>query len=489
MQLRRNFLKQTLATIGAGLFGVVKPGLAAASGYINQLPGLKERLQGLVVRRGDPDYGLWRQSMLWKTSLPNRYPDVIVQPRSEEEVIQAIRFAADNDLKVACRCSGHNTAGAAMRDGGLLMDLSLFRETRIDAANGSASIQPAVTAHELMGHCLEQKLAFPVATCPGVAMGGYLLGGGMGWNKAAWGDVACYSVKSADIILADGRKITANQQHHTDLFWAVRGAGPGFFGLVTRYELSLYDAPGAILSNTYFCSLDNLENVLGILEERQADKDERVSLMLMLMRNPRGESDDSSAASKVCMIAMSAFARDSQEASALLAPYTGSKLAELSLFSYEEQPNSFEKLFNAGGDGSVRTRGAADNIWTNSMDALLDMADLYRTVPSSRSRVLFSYGTEPELRDDACFSRIGGSYLANYLVWDQPADDEANYRWLDEASQRLRKYAVGHYINELETQRYPEKIDMAFSDDAMNKLAALRRQYDPDGRFHDYLGR
>ncbi len=111
------------------------------------------------------------------------------------------------------------------------------------------------------------------------------------------------------------------------------------------------------------------------------------------------------------MIAMSAFAGDSQEASALLAPYTGSQLAELSLFSYEEQANSFEKLFNAGGDGSVRTRGAADNIWTNNPEALLEMAELYRKVPSSRSTVLFSYGTEPELRDDACFSRIGGMYL------------------------------------------------------------------------------
>jgi len=488
---RRHFLKRMLSAVTAGLAGFLLSGPAATAGgvWAGKLSGLRKRLQGMVVVRGDSDYGLWRQSMLWKTSLPARYPDLIVQPQSEEEVIQAVRFARDKGIKVACRCSGHNTAGAALRDGGMLVDLSLLRQARIDAASGSAGVQPAVTAHELMGLCLEQGMAFPVATCPGVAMGGYLLGGGMGWNKANWGDVACYSVESVDIVLADGRKITANRQDHPELFWAVRGAGPGFFGLVTRYKLSLYEAPGAILSNTYFCSLDRLEEVLTILEERQSGKDERVSIMLLLMRNPRRESAGDNTEPRVCLVGITAFAGDMSEAKALLAPYSGSGLRGLSLFAYEERPNSFEKMFNAGGDGAVRSRGATDNIWTNEAEAILAAAELYRSIPSQRSKILCSYGTHPNLRDDACFSRIGRIYLANYLTWDDRAEDEVNYRWLDKADRGLRKYAAGHYINEIETQRYPEKIDQCFSEDALVKLAALRRRYDPQGLFHNYLGR
>ena len=125
-----------------------------------------------------------------------------------------------------------------MRDGGLLLDLSRLTAVEVDAEAMTASVQPGCRGDALVAALAEHDRFFPAGHCPGVGLGGYLLQGGYGWNGRVHGP-ACMSVEAIDVVTAEGEPVRADAQQNSDLLWAARGAGPGFFGVVTRFHLRL----------------------------------------------------------------------------------------------------------------------------------------------------------------------------------------------------------------------------------------------------------
>ena len=485
---RRDILRQLSALGITGTLSQLYSGsLFAQAGKSSQ--NLAQQVTGEVVNRADDQYNAWRNSMVWHLRKPERYPDTIVRAQSEQDVIAAVKYATDNGLKVSARSSGHNATGAALRDGGLLIDLALLRNVDIDASRKTARIQPGLWSEQLVREAGRHGLAFPAAHCPTVALGGYLLGGGMGWNHAHWDGIACYSIKRADIILAGGRKVTASPSSYPELFWAVRGTGPGFFGVVTGLELQLYPLPRAIHISIYIAPLDNLQTILATLEELNSVKDERVEILVLLMHDPQASADTPPDKAKVCMVGVNAFADTEDEAIAMLAPFADSGLATASVFRLERQPGSFATLYNPENVDSGIGRYMVDNIWTDeSGTALLSLAEHFRSTPSPRTHILCSYGVKPELRADACFSRIANHYVASYMLWNDAQDDPANHAWLKQANELLQPYSKGTYINETEMTLFPERVRSSFSDESWQRLTELRKKYDPEMVFHSYIG-
>ena len=485
---RRDVLRQLGALGITGVVGQLYSGSLFARAD-KAATGLKRLVAGEVVNRADDQYEAWRNSMVWHLRKPERYPDTIIRAQSEQDVIAAVKFATANGLKVSARSSGHNSTGAALRDGGVLIDLALLRDVEIDVRHKTARIQPALWSEQLIREAGKHGLAFPAAHCPTVALGGYLLGGGAGWNHAHWGGIACYSIKSADIILAGGSKVTASPATYPDLFWAVRGVGPGFFGVVTAMELQLYPLPQAINTSMYFSAIDNLPVVVNSLDRLNRIKDERVEILVLLMHDPQASEDTPPGKAKLCMVGVNAFADTEDEARAMLAPFADSELAAASVFKLEYQPSSFAKLYNPENVDSGIGRYMVDNVWTDEPgQALLSLVEHFKRTPSTRTHVLCSYGVKPELRDDACFSRIANHYLASYLLWNDAAGDQANHAWLKQANDLLQPYSKGTYINEIEATLFPERIKSSFSLENWARLAELRKKYDPDGVFHSWLG-
>ena len=450
---------------------------------------LEQLVTGDVVNRSDDQYEAWRNSMVWHLRKPDRYPDAIIRAQSEQDVISAVKYATDNGLKVSSRSSGHNSTGAALRDGGLLIDLALLRDVEIDAGRKTARVQPALWSEQLIREAGKHGLAFPAAHCPTVALGGYLLGGGMGWNNPHWGSIACHSIISADIVLPGGRKVTASADSYPDLFWAVRGAGPAFFGVVTAMELQLYPLPRAIHTSMYIAPLDKLHAVLAALEELNDVKDERVEILVLLMHNPQAPEDMPPEQAKIAMVAVNAFADSEDEAKAMLAPFANSGLAAASVFKQEYQPSSFKQLYNPENVDTGIGRYMVDSIWTEKPGpALLSLAEHFKTTFSTRTHVLCAYGLKPELRNDACFSRMANHYVASYMLWNDAQHDAVNHAWLRRTNDLLQPYSKGTYINEIEATLFPERIKTSFSGENWQRLTELRRKYDPDGIFHSWLG-
>lgn len=148
------------------------------------------RIEGDIVRRGDAGYESARQGTLWNGLKPDRFPELIVRVASQRDVAEAVALARSEGLRIAVRAGGHSWCGSPLRDGGMLIDLAALDRIHIDPNSATATVQPAVTGGALASELSRHGLAFPTGHCGSVALGGYLLSGGLGWNSGALGRLA-----------------------------------------------------------------------------------------------------------------------------------------------------------------------------------------------------------------------------------------------------------------------------------------------------------
>ena len=238
---------------------------------------------GAVFWRGDPGYEDARQGNLWNRRVPPRYPDVIVRP-CNDDVVAAVRLARQRGLKVAIRSGGHSWVASFLREGGMLIDFSGMCGLTIDVQARAASIQPGLRGTDLNRALRRHDLFFPSGHCVTVGLGGFLLQGGFGWNSRQWGP-ACASVTAIDVVTADGEPVHANKSENTDLFWAARGAGPGFFGVVTRFELALQRRPQAMMRSDYLYPVEALDDVMRWLLSVQPSLARAMECMMFVRRD------------------------------------------------------------------------------------------------------------------------------------------------------------------------------------------------------------
>ena len=151
------------------------------------------------------------------------------------DVLDALAFAQSNDLSVAVRAGGHNVAGTALCDGGLVIDLTRMKGIRVDPTNRRVRVEGGVTWGELDRESQVFGLATTGGVIPSTGVSGLTLGGGLGFLMRKYG-LSCDNLLSADLVTADGRLVTASADENRDLFWGLRGGG-GNFGVVTSMEL------------------------------------------------------------------------------------------------------------------------------------------------------------------------------------------------------------------------------------------------------------
>ncbi|MDJ0929454.1 MAG: FAD-binding oxidoreductase [Gammaproteobacteria bacterium] len=446
---------------------------------------------GTVVMRDDPDFELWRTSMPWQLWKPDRQPDSIVRPESIDELAAAVQLARDKGWRITSRSGGHHVWGAMLRDDGMLIDMSRFREVRIDPEQGFADVGPAVWSDRLNRALAAEGLAFPVAHCASVPMGGYLMGGGFGLNGDEWGAMACFSVLEADVMTADGELLTVGPDQHEDLYWAVRGAGHGFPGIVSRYRLRLYPAPQDVRESVFVFPAGRLPEVGDWLRSAAATGMPNTELMCLLLDNPDAGPDAPPAMRKLCIARPVVFADSSAEAEQILAPLTAHPLAGEALFTNLLQPNTMQGLLEGSIDlrsGFGFGRYAVDTAWTNEpADALATVAAEFASAPSPKTHVVVLIKGNSELPEATALSRLTDTWIGSYAVWDRAEDTAANVDWLRQTSAALKPFAAGHSINELDAGVDPGKIERSFTPEAWARLEAIRAERDPDGRFHGFL--
>lgn len=433
-----------------------------------------------IAVRGSPDYDHARKRAIWNSRLTQaRAPAAVVRCQSPDQVVTTIRFAREQGLGVSLRGSGHSYIAAPLQNDTVLIDLGAMTNISINRQAQRAMVGPGVRGSQLLPVLAHHGLAFPIGHCEDVALGGYLLAGGLGWNSGAWGP-ACLQVEAADIVLADGQLLHVTEQDHPDLLWAVRGAGCGFFAVVVAYHLRLKPMPGHVhIWRSTFC-LSAASQVAPWLDEAIAAAPPGLELTCMI-------GPDFETGKPAISLRAIGIGDTPEQACAAVSDFTRPPAGASMLHAAEQHRSHFLDLPGLS-VMPVNKRVAADQCWSDHRlgDLLLAVGHLADVpdAPSSINLVVQGgHGRIPRMPDPgiAALSVGGGVSAGIYAMWDEEKDDARHCEWVRRADAALTPFACGRYVGEADLYAAPERLRDCFSAAAWERLSELRSTYDPDG--------
>lgn len=452
---------------------------------------LARDIRHALVERGDPGYEEARANLSWHKLTPPHHPDAIVRAATVDDIREAVLLARSRGLTVIATAGGPGWCGSPPRDGGMLIDLSRLRAHRVD--HGSATVQPGVTCDALARALAACEHAFPVAHRGSVALSGFVLGGGIGWNSRAWGP-ACAGLEEIEVVTAAGETVRCSEDANADLLWAARGGGPGFFAAVTSFRLGLRHLPPAIMTTRYVFPLADLEKVAPWTDEVAARVPANVELSVALTTSDTTAcgAGNGSGAPRVAVVTATAFSCAWDDAIRCLEPLRDCPYAERALIRQVDQPTPFAVLFT-GSDAlwPPGRRAAADSLWlSEGFSGLLPVIARYvERAPSPESLVLAvpapgGPGRAPV--PEMAFTPLGRVNVGCYAIWTDRTADEANLAWLHAMMADAEPYAAGHYVAEADLAAGPSRARHSFTAAAWERLRSLRARYDPDEVFESY---
>ena len=248
------------------------------AGTIEQLKG---GFTGEILLPGDGAYDSARQ--IWNAMIDKR-PAIIARCATTSDVVRGVNFARDNGLLLAVRGGGHNIAGNALCDDGLVVDLSKMKAALVDPAGRRVTIEGGATLADLDAATQAHGLATPVGINSTTGIAGLTLGGGFGWLSRKYG-MTVDNLESAEVVTAAGEVVRASATEHPDLFWALRGGG-GNFGVVTRFEFRLHPVGPDVLSGLIVYPISEAKSVLQQYREFLAKAPEELAVWTVLRKAP-----------------------------------------------------------------------------------------------------------------------------------------------------------------------------------------------------------
>ena len=262
-------------------------GILETSVYVNDLAAspiddLKEQIEdGIVLLPDDPRYDEART--IWNAMIDRR-PAVIVRCQSEKDVMRAVAFARANEIPLSVRGGGHNIAGHAVCDDGVMVDLSRMNFVHVDPAAQRASVGPGALLSDFDKAAQKDGLATPLGINSTTGVAGLTLGGGFGWLTRKYG-LTVDNLLAARVVMADGELMRASEQDSPDLFWALRGGG-GNFGVVTQFEFALHPVGPNVLAGLMVFSGLEAEQVLRNYRQYIASAPDELSVWAVLRGAP-----------------------------------------------------------------------------------------------------------------------------------------------------------------------------------------------------------
>ncbi len=442
---------------------------------------MSHALAGRIWERGAPGFEAACRATLANQRRPAARPDCVVAAESVGDVVAAVRLATERGWRIAVASGGHSWSGAHLRDDGLLLSVARLDGVELQAEAHRATAGPGVPSSALQIRLAEHGLFFPTGHCTGPCLGGYLLQGGFGWHSRTLGP-GCMSVLGVDVVTASGELVYADAASHPELYWAARGTGPGFFGVVVGFHLALHPRPPAMLVSGQLYPVEMLDDVMRWAHAASPRVPDSIELMVFLRRGFL-ETDE-----PAVQVLAPALAESEARARADLAFLDESPLRDQALSAESATPGDVVDLVR-GSDGFYPTgfRYAVDNMWTHA--PVEDLLDGYRriaeTLPSSPSHMMWMNWQPPRERPDMAFSLEDEVYIALYGVWQDERDDARFQDWATDRMRELEPAASGIQLADENLARRPAPF---MAPEHLARLERVRREYDPDGRFHDRPG-
>jgi FAD/FMN-containing dehydrogenase len=442
---------------------------------------LKEKVKGEIVLPGHPDYDEVRK--IWNAMIDRR-PAVIVQCAGADDVPLALAFARENGLEVSIRGAGHNIAGNAICDDGLMIDFSKMQKVRVDAGKRRAYVEPGATLAVLDAATQAHGLATPVGINSTTGIAGLTLGGGFGWLTRQYG-LTIDNLVSANLVMADGAKMRASASENRDLFWAIRGGG-GNFGIVTEFEFALHPVGPEILAGLMVFPFNQAKQVLTSYREFVESIPVELNVWVVLRQAPPLPFLPASVHGKEVVVLAIFYTGDSEQGLKLIEPLRsfGDLHGEhVGTQPYVQWQQAFDPLLTPG----------ARNYWkshnfTELSDGMLNATiEFAGKLPSPQCEIFIGQlgGAANQLPTDAtAYGPRDAKFVANvHGRWDEAAQDEAGIAWSRAFFNAAAPYASGGaYVNFM-TAEESDRVAAAYGSNYA-RLVKIKRQYDPENIFH-----
>lgn len=435
-----------------------------------ELTHLRSTVDGSILVPDDPGYEEARRVFNW---MIDRRPALIVRCRSERDAVAAVRFARSHDLLLSIKGGGHNVAGHATCDGGMMIDFSLMRDVAIDSASRTATVAAGATWAEFDRAGEAARLIVPGGTISDTGVAGFTLGGGIGYFSRKWG-LACDSLAKARLVTAAGNLIDVDADGHPDLLWALRGGG-GNFGLVTRFEFDVHPLPavfGGMLAYPLAAATTVLEQFAALVETAP-DEFGAVAALLSLPGDLR-------------MISLlTAYAGDAEAGSRVVAPLRAAMpplMDQLQTTPYTALQSLVD--FTAPQRTQVRTKALfLESLPRAAIDVIVDYSQRF-TSPLSQVHI-HMLGGEMSRRSpaSAAFAHREARFVVNLVgTWEDAADAARHEGWLNDFWRDLNSTVKGSaYLNFL-GEEGEDRIRSAYGTN-YDRLVEIKTRYDPDNLF------
>lgn len=442
---------------------------------------LRVQVHGDVVQPGDPGYDDARA--VWNGMIDRR-PAVIVRCSDADDVIAALAYARDHAIPLAVRGGGHNVAGSAVCDGGLVVDLSPMRDVEVDAARRRVRAQGGATIGDVDRATQEHGLAVPLGLVSETGIAGLTLGGGLGWLRRSYG-MSCDNLVGADVVTAAGERLHTSETENPDLLWALRGGGGGL-GVVTSFEFRAYPVGPEVSFALVFHPWKDAAAALRNYREWSGTVSDDVSSFAIVWHAPAIDEIPAEYHHQPVVVYAAAHSGDPADARADLALLRdfGEPIADLSdVMPYLEVQKLFDEDYPAH-----EMRYYWKSLYLTGLDdqALELLIELNEASPSPHSTLdIWQLG--------GAFGRVGaeetafGDRSAPFLLgiegnWEDAADDEVNIAWARKVHEAMSRFSTGaEYLNFPGFYEDGERTLRTTFGANYGRLAALKKEYDPTG--------
>jgi FAD/FMN-containing dehydrogenase len=447
------------------------------------LHGLAARISGSLITAEDSNYEPARE--VWNARVDAR-PALIVRCANAQDVSTAVRFAKQHGIRMSVRGGGHSAAGYGVCEGGVMVDLSHMQAVTVDPVAGIARVEGGATWASVDKAASRAGLATTGAIVSTTGVGGFTLGGGLGWFHRSFG-LGCDNLASAEVVTADGRIVTANPQVNPDLFWALRGGG-GNFGAVVHFSLRLHHLAGRVRAGLLYFPIGSLPRIAGVFDRMVAEAPAELGFCLFLRRAPTiPELSAEVHGAPVLAVAVCAPERSRRTVAAIEEfRQAGPVLADLvGTRHYVEWQQALDPAWDRG----------LQNYWMGhyfdavSGGAVGVLTEYLSTLDSPRTDVkIFALGGAVARRPSQR-SAFGGRDAASAMViqarWERTADTARQIAWTRALHAALSPSArPGVYVNFVGDAA---RVRDAYPPAILERLREVKTRWDPENLFRANL--
>ena len=442
---------------------------------------LRASVRGAFCLPGEAAYEQART--IWNAMIDRR-PACVVRATGAADVIQAVNFAREHHLRLAVRGGGHNIAGNAVCDGGLMIDLTPMKSVRIDPFARTARVEPGVTLGEFDREAQAFGLATPLGINSTTGVAGLTLGGGFGWLSRKYG-LTIDNLVSADVVLADGTLVHASEKENADLFWAIRGGG-GNFGIVTSFEYRLYPVGPQVLAGLIIHPFAQAKELIDGYRRIVAKAPEELTCWFVMRQAPPLPFLPPDVHGTEVFVLALCWSGDLEAGRKVVAPLQalGKPIADVvGVMPYAGWQTAFDPLLTPG----VRNYWKSHDFIELKDEAVDIMLDAVRRLPTPDCEIFIGHlaGAVNRVPKNAtAYPHRDVHFVMNvHTRWNDRADDARCIGWARQLFDHMAPHATGGvYVNFMPEDEEQRVRSGAYGPN-FERLAKVKAKYDPANLF------